>query len=313
MAIELPSGPAVLEERLAALEDPVLAERLFRENPSLFVAADPEPPCTQREILRWTTRRVGTAVIAVTAAISIVAGYVGSELGRNRAPVARPAQHAAVVVPLAHRAPVAHRTPPRAHVAHHAAAPPHPRHVAAVTPHAAYVAPAIVYRAPVVYPRPDREAQLLRARLHAQELEVARLRALAAAEHAAARAAQARAAAHHRIATAPASAPQSRPQSEPAAATRTATATGAGSEPAGQAGAGPANEPLPESTGGVKTPPTNPGGVWNERYPGGTLGGMIPPIPVGVPRDSCTPRGGRIGAVTQVLQAAAIIQSLSRR
>src|SRR5947209_9325510 len=120
MAIELPSGPAVLEERLAALEDPILAERLFRENPSLF-APEPEPPRTQREILRWTTRRVGTAIIAVTAAISIAAGYAGSELTRHRAPVAPAALRAPVGHAAAAHATVPHRAPPHhaTRVAHH--------------------------------------------------------------------------------------------------------------------------------------------------------------------------------------------------
>ena len=51
----------------------------------------------------------------------------------------------------------------------------------------------------------------------------------------------------------------------------------------------------------MKTPPTNPGGIWNERIPGGgTLGGAVGPI-IGVPRDSCTPRGGRTGIVMQAI------------
>jgi hypothetical protein len=77
MAIEFLSESAVLEDRLASLEDPSLTERLLREHPALF--PDAEPPRTQREVLAWATRRVGTAVIAVTAAVSMVAGSFAME------------------------------------------------------------------------------------------------------------------------------------------------------------------------------------------------------------------------------------------
>lgn len=308
--IELPSGPAVIEERLAALADPLLAERLVRENPELFT---PEPPRTQREVLRWATRRVGTAVIAVTAAVSIVAGYFGSELGRHPAPVAPHAvpAAAAVAVPHAHPRAAAHHAAKRAavQVVRHAA----PAIVHHVAPAAAvYLPPRVVHVAPVVHPRQDREALLLRARLHARDLEVARLRAEAAAARAAARTAQARAAAQaQHAAVAPAAAPQTRPQSEPAPATGTATAAGPSREPASGTGTGSAPAPAPD---GTRHPTqTSPGGIWNERIPGGgTLGGAIGPILVGVPRDSCTPQGGRTGAVTRIIEAAQIIQSLSR-
>ncbi|HEY5147385.1 MAG TPA: hypothetical protein VII82_11495, partial [Polyangiaceae bacterium] len=53
--------------------------------------------------------------------------------------------------------------------------------------------------------------------------------------------------------------------------------------------------------GPPKTPPTSPGGVWTERIPGGgTFGGGFPQSP-GVPRDSCTPRGGRTGIVMEAI------------
>jgi hypothetical protein len=308
MAIEFLSESAVLEDRLASLEDPTLAERLVREHPALF--PDAPPPSTQREVLAWATRRVGTAVIAVTAAVSIVAGYFGSESLRHPAPATatRTAQGAAAAaLPLAkpaarrqaahHAAPATHHAAP---VAHHAPAVVH--HAAPVAHHAApvaYHAPAVVHRtAPVVHyvpvaPRPDREAQLLRARVHAQEAEIARLRAQAAAERAAAHAARA----HQRAAAAaaPASAPRSRPQSEPAAASQTVTqsATNTRTEPGtgtSTATGAPVDAPVPPS--GTRTPPTSTGsGGWNEHPLGGTMGGF-PPIPVSVPRDSCTPRGG---------------------
>ena len=324
MAIEFLSESAVLEDRLASLEDPSLAERLAREHPELFPEAPPELPRTQRQVLAWATRRVGTAVIAVTAAFSIVAGYFGSESLRHPAlapvtpaaqgtataalPLAKPAARRQAAKPAAHRAaPVAHHAAP---VAHHAA--PVAYHAPAVVHHAA---PVVQY-VPVAHPRPDRQAQLLRARLHAQDAEIARLREQAAAEHAAAQTARAQARAHQRTATAPASAPQSRPQTDPAAgsatATQSATSPNTRTEPGtGTATGTPVDAPLPNS--GTRTPPTNTGGGgWSEHPSGGTMGGF-PPIPVGVPRDPCTPRGGRTGAVLQAVQAVQIIQSLSRQ
>ncbi|HEY0613182.1 MAG TPA: hypothetical protein VGC96_01020 [Candidatus Elarobacter sp.] len=292
MTIELLSESAVLEDRLASLEDPTLAERLVREHPSLFPEVPPEIPRTHREVLAWATRRVGTAVIAVTAAVSIAAGYFSSELFRHPT-AAAPVPHPAAVALAA----TAHAKQPARHHAAHAAVAPVAHHAAVPVQHAAPVARYVS----VSHPRPDRQALLLRAKLRAQELEIARLRAQAAAEHAAARAARAQAAVHHRLATSAAAAPQSRPQSEPAAASEPTTGTAA---------PGPVDAAPP--SGGVKNPPTSPGGIWNERIPGGgTLGGMSP-VPVGVPRDPCTPRGGRVGAVMQAVQAVQIIQSLSR-
>ncbi|HEY0395645.1 MAG TPA: hypothetical protein VGD01_14195 [Candidatus Elarobacter sp.] len=319
MAIEFLSESAVLEDRLASLEDPSLAERLAREHPELFPEAPPELPRTQRQVLAWATRRVGTAVVAVTAAVSIVAGYFGSESLRHpaRAPVTPAAQGSvAAAPPLAKpparrqvARPAAHHTAP---VAHHAA--PVAYHAPAVVHHAA---PVVQY-VPVAHPRPDRQAQLLRARLHAQEAEIARLRAQAAAERAAAQTARAQARAQQRAAaaTAPASAARSRPQTDPAAASATATQSATSPNTRTEPGTGtatgtPVDAPLPN--GGTRTPPTNTGGGgWSEHPSGGTMGGF-PPIPVGVPRDPCTPRGGRTGAILQAVQAVQIIQSLSRQ
>ena len=85
MAIELPSKPDTLDERLALLEDAFLAERLMHDNPARFFA--PEPPRTQREILAWTTRGFGSALLAVTAALSIAAGYFVYDNSRGHAAV----------------------------------------------------------------------------------------------------------------------------------------------------------------------------------------------------------------------------------
>jgi hypothetical protein len=308
MAIEFPSRPivldepGVLDERLASLEDPSFAERLIRENPALFAQ---EPPRTQREILAWTTRRWGPALLAVTAAVSIAAGYFGSGISRGHATVQPAAQHA-VVVPVRHALPVA-----RHHVV---SAPAHVAHQAVVTPNAHAVqhhalAPVAVYHtvvSPATHPLPVREA--LPARPNPRVHERARSQPLPLPQAGGPQTAAAQLAAWeamhrtHRQANAAAAvepAPRTQPRSEPAAATETANATASRTEPVTTTV--PGGTPDPGQGGGVKTPPTNPGGVWTERIPGGgTLGGGMGPV-IGVPRDSCTPRGGRTGIVMEAI------------
>jgi hypothetical protein len=306
MLVELPSKPDTLDERLASLEDPFLAELLIRDNPALFA---PEPPRTQREILAWTTRRFGTALLAVTAAVSIAAGYFVYDNSRGHAAAPSAAHSAAgAALPIRHAPPVArHRTP-------HAL----PSHASAPVAHAVNVpvahaasAPVVVYHAaplPATHAAPAHQAAPLRAQVHAHAAQPAPLRAPAAAPQTAAEQLTAWEATHpisharSNTATAAEPAPRTRPRSEPATATETATASS--TEPATTtATAGGA--PDPGSGGGVKTPPTNPGGIWNERIPGGgTLGGAVGPI-IGVPRDSCTPRGGRVGIVMQAISVLA--------
>jgi hypothetical protein len=306
--IELPSGPVVVEERLALLEDPDLAERLFRENPALFAA---EPPRTQREVLAWTTRRLGTALLAVTAVFSIVAGYAVSELTRKHDTVsAPPARPVAAMLPSRHAQPAPQRhAAPRAaaHVAHRSAGAAHPSAIAhpLAAPHYAIVpvqhasAPVVVYHRPVAtHPAVDREALALRAREHALAVQAAQLRAWAAQQHAIATRAAARAA-QARAAAASEPAPQARPRGQAGASTATASAPTTRTDTA-------TNSPLdtapPGGDAGTKPPPSNPNGGWNDRLPNpGTLGGVIGPV-IGVPRDSCTPRGGRTGIVMQAIQ-----------
>jgi hypothetical protein len=305
MAIELPSRPDILDERLASLEDPFLAERLMRENPALFAQ---EPPRTQREILAWTTRRWGTTLLAVTAAVSIAAGYFGSSLTRGHAPAPAPAQHAAAVaLPLRHAPPaIRHRvaTPPE-HVAHRAVIVPSAQpaqHHNIVTP----VAVIHTVPRPAAHPAPVREVLPARTpqRVHerARSQPQALPQAAAAPQSAAAQLAawEATHRAQPRANAAAEPAPRTQPRSEPASATETTNATASRTEPVTTTSA-PGGAPDPGQGGGVKTPPTNPGGVWTERIPGGgTLGGAIGPI-IGVPRDSCTPRGGRTGIVMEAI------------
>jgi hypothetical protein len=304
MLIELPSKPDTLDERLASLEDPFLAERLMHENPALFAQ---ELPQTQREILAWTTRRFGTALLAVTAAVSIAAGYFVYDFSRGHA-AAPSAAHpaAAAALPLRHAPPVArHRTPhvlpshASAPVAHTASAP--VAHLAS--------APVVVYHTaplPAAHAAPAHAVALSHATVRTHEAQAAPQRAPAAAPQTAAAQLAAWEAAHSArhagasTATAAEPAPRTRPRSEPATATETATTTASSTEPATTTPTA-GGAPDPGSGGGVKTPPTNPGGIWNERIPGGgTLGGAIGPI-IGVPRDSCTPRGGRVGIVMQAI------------
>jgi type II secretory pathway pseudopilin PulG len=318
--IELPSGPVVLEDRLALLEDPDLAERLFRENPALFAA---EPPRTQREVLAWTTRKLGTALLAVTAVISIAAGYAVNELTRKHEPARAPA---AVSVPFHRAQPASHvRTEPRPamHVARHATnAAHHAATIVVAHPIAAArtaathrtISPAqsagahvvvhhraaVVAPAVVVHPAMSRELQAQRAKERARAAQAEQLRVWAAEQHAIAmraaqRAAQARAAAQAEPA------PQVRPRTEPASAVSTASGQATRTDTATTT-TSPLDTAPPSGNAGVKNPtPTNPGGGWNERGPiQGTLGGVVGPI-LGTPRDSCTPRGGRVGIVMQAI------------
>ena len=276
MAIELPPRPSADDDsRLALLEDPALAERLFRENPSLFSY---EPPRTQRDVLAWTTRRVGTIALAVTAAASIAAGYFVAAFALDRRDAQeKPPIHASArhVAPAPHHPAVA-----RHRIAKHAAA-------AAAVVVVPMITPRVVHPAPVAVPTVNREAELLRARLRAQHAEIARLRAQAT--EAAAQAARA-----HALGAA-------RPQPQARAQTNAATATQSaqGNETATATGASPLD--APEPAGGK--PATSTGGGWTEHGAFGTAAGGVPPI--WGPADPCTPHGGRTGIVLQMVQAAA--------
>ena len=285
MAIELPPRPSADDDsRLALLEDPELAERLFRENPALFSY---EPPRTQREVLAWATRRVGTLALAVTAAASIAAGYLVAGFALHReTPRAVPAAAEPHAVAAQHRAALA---PRHSHHAAHIVAQPHAA-AAVVTAPVAPVAPRIVHVAPVA-PEPSHEAQLMRAKVHAQQAEIARLRA--EATEAAAQAARA-----HAQAVDAQAAVRSRTQTQPATATATEP-VGSGENAASRTS--PLDAPQPE--GGK--PATNTGGGWTSH---GAYGTAVPggPPPIWGPADPCTPHGGRTGIVMQMVQAAAV-------
>ena len=280
MAIEFPSRPIVLDEpgmldgRLALLEDPSLAERLIRENPALFA---PEPPRTEREILAWTTHRWGPALLAVTAAVSIAAGYFGSGITRGHA-AAPPVAHAATVaVPLRHASPVVHR---HAATAAHVAAPVVVRHAnaAPAVQHHARAPVAVIHAVPLHVAQPVREHARTHPRVQPQAAGAQTADAQLAAWEAAHRA---------------------QPRSEPAAATENATSRASSTEPVTTTTTSAGAPETPPATT-PQRPPTNPGGVWNERIPGGILNSGMGPV-IGVPRDSCTPRGGRTGIVMEAI------------
>ena len=300
MSVELPSNPGNVEERLASLEDPILAEHLFLEHPTLF---GDEPPQTQRAVLAWTTRRFGTAALAVTAAVSVAAGYFLTPLVMHRSAPAQPAPRSNTALrapsrPVAHRHIVKKAAPAR--IAYRSALiPTAPVHVQVAPPHPIVHRASIVH-APVVLPRPNREAIALRAKVQAQEAELAALRKTAAREEAAARAAQARAsaaiaAAHRGAATQTAPEPLSQPRTQPAAEVY-APATSA--DPSRTATA-PVDAPLP--TAGTKPPPSAPNGGWTERPPIPVYGSAPGPVPIGGTMDPCTPQGGRLGVLIHSL------------
>jgi hypothetical protein len=241
-------------------------------------------------------------VLAVTAALSIAAGYVlGPRVMNHQAsPAPQP-----VVIPApaaVHHQPVIpaplHRVHPRAHQP-------------------------VVHR-PIAAPRISREEAALRAKLREQDAELAALRRRIAANESAARDAQLRAsaaiaaaahssalhAARHAAATQTLPAPHPQPQRQRhAAATATSTATRTATSPAtttttstsAAAPNEPVDVPAPAPDPGANPRPVNPGGVWSEHPPQGTYGGSHGPYPVGVPIDPCTPVGGRVGIVINTI------------
>jgi hypothetical protein len=284
MPVKLPSNLGVIEDRLASLEDPILAEQLFLEHPTLY---GDEPPQTQRAVLAWTTRRFGTAALAATAAASVAAGFFLTPLVTHRNVPAQPVPPSKTSVatpsrPVAHRHIVKKAAP--AHVAHRSAlvpAAPAPVHVAPPHP---VVHRATVVHAPVVFRHPNREMIALRAKLQAEEAEIAALHKRAAAEEAAARGAHARASAAIGAArTQPA--PEVYAPAESAAPPRTETAPM------------PVDAPLP--SGGTKPAPA-PNGGWTERPPIPIYGSAPAPVPIGGV-DPCTPQGGRLGIIIHSL------------
>src|ERR1700688_4944758 len=173
MSIKLPSNPGVIEERLASLEDPILAEQLFLEHPTLYGDG---PPQTERAVLAWTTRRFGTVALAVTAAASVVAGYFLTPLVTHRNAPAQPAPQTktSAARPAVHRH-IAKTVAPTHAARRSALIPAAPAHARVAPPHPTLHRTTVVHP-PVVVRHPNREAIALRAKLQAQDAEIAALR-----------------------------------------------------------------------------------------------------------------------------------------
>ena len=298
MSVELYPTVRDLEEKLASLQDPTLAERLQSANPDLF-AVPPEPQilssAAAREeisIFAAAWKRFGNAALAVTAAASIVAGYF--------------------LTPLAF---------------HHQAASPAP----------APVRYAIAAKArPPSHPAVQKRESVLRATVRRDEAEIARLRArlaakaaapapivvhyvapvqpVAPAHHAAVH--QIRPAVHHvavvhhavpaahtlPAAAYPAAAPEQRPQVDTSTSAQTQAAAGPATDTASSTSTSASTTTSPSTNAGTpdgtKNPPPSTGrggGGW-DHIPAG-IGGII----LGRTIDPCTPQGGRIGTVLQAV------------
>ena len=294
MSIQLPPHLESIDERLASLEDPTLAERLVNENPSLYSRALAQ---IEEEAQRSTSRRFGSFVLAITATASIVAGYfLMPVLTKQQAPPAAPAVRPPVVVGAPRPAGHHHVAGAPAHVIRHGAI---VKHMA--QSHAA-VRPIPV--APVFIPVTAHHDGALRAKLAAEQAEVARLRMRVAAQEAAARHARAKAAAAaSAVRAAAAPRPGSRPQTEPQPQTRDESAVGQSTtqgtaDPATARTSPTTNAPAPGPETQRSVPPSV-GGVppWSEHFPTGPLG----PRRAGVPADTCTPSGGRVGIVLNAI------------
>ena len=285
--LENPRSVPSYDDRLSALEDPALAERLLAENPELFcIRADAVAGAGTAAGTPVPRRRFRAVAIALIAAASLVAGYVLFPLLMKR-PAPQPAVRRAV-----------------------AGAPPKPsgQHEKPLQP---------IGTAP-------HEDATLRAELAKQQREIDELRAGIAAQAAAKREAQAAAAAAAarpaaparpapavhalapavaRPAKAAAPAPAQKYDSKPiwdvrpaskartgtatsvstsvSVATSTGTAAGSAADSADAAAEAPTMDaPMPDGTKGA--PPAGGGiGHWNERGPYG--------VPAGGGTGNCSP------------------------
>jgi hypothetical protein len=150
MSVELYPNVADLDEKLSALEDAELSQRILSANPELFGSAAAREEVS---VFAAAWKRFGALALAVTAALAIGAGYVFMPHAAVR-PAVKPAiapvivhktaAHASgkrVSVVAAHSVPAAFRAAaPVAAPAHHTVAYHHPAaasHAAAPAAHAA--------------------------------------------------------------------------------------------------------------------------------------------------------------------------------
>lgn len=233
MSVELYPNVEDLDEKLRALEDPALADRILSANPELFGGA-----AAREEISVFAAawKRVGVLTLAAAGAVAIIAGYVVTPmLARHPAPIAPPA-------PVVRKAPAHVAAVPRSHLQPMAKA-------AAPAIHRVPMPLAVVIpaHAAVVAPRPIAAHHVAPAQHGASTAVVAPAAAVAAAA----------------------------PVELPLGHDPNAVIVSAKDAP-------PQNMVLPDGTKGVVS---------------GTAG-HTQWGPVGVV-DSCTPQGGRIGAILQ--------------
>jgi|GEM_PF-3886714 hypothetical protein len=136
MSVELFPNIADLDERLSALEDAELSQRIVSANPDLFTSL-----AAREEISVFAAawKRFGTLALAVTAAVAICAGYVFTT-------------HAAVrpaIKPIAPRITVREKSPPVGQITKLVL---HPPRYAVAVPAAVNVSAPVSVAAPLAVP-----------------------------------------------------------------------------------------------------------------------------------------------------------------
>ena len=291
MSVELYPTLEALDEKLASLEDPILSERIVSENPALFPSA-----AAQEEISVFAAawKRFGTLALAVTAAASIVAGYVLTPMVLKQP---APAQHVAASAPSPHHDALAARVRRdeadlarlRARVAAQEAA----------AKRAAAVAPVVIVKPVIVKPVIVKPV-IVKPVMDAKPISHAAIPVHHAAAVPVHHAAVAPAPVSHAL---PASNPQTRPEPEGQADNTLSAQAGSpsqvGSSPSTTTSTSTDQGPIPTTDApsppdGTKRPPSGNGGRWGAHWPAG-IGGVI----LGPTADPCSPSGGRIGRVLE--------------
>src|SRR5579875_3157892 len=289
MSVQLPPVGDPLEERLASLEDPAFAARLFNENPSLYAKTLAQIQKQARQRRLWTASLAGTAIVSLTAGL-----FMGPTISKLLSPPAAQ-KHTVAAAPMRS---IPAREPARVEQRTSPVAPPARRGVAVHHPARGEKSPVT----PVVNEAAIRANSAARAEMRRLEARIAAEEAAAKRAQAEARAAALAAAQTYRqvqvhAAAAPAvrPVPAAAPAGGPSSAAQSSTTTASTGAPATTPQSFP-DPPLP--SGGTKGVP---GGGWTEHYPMGGGGG-----PVLIGRDPCTPPGGRIGTVIQGVLRAGI-------
>src|SRR5579875_3620116 len=94
MSVQLPPVGDPLEERLASLEDPAFAARLFNENPSLYAKTLAQIQKQARQRRLWTASLAGTAIVSLTAGL-----FMGPTISKLLSPPAAQ-KHTVAAAPM---------------------------------------------------------------------------------------------------------------------------------------------------------------------------------------------------------------------